>query len=115
MKQQRKPFIGPSTLITIRGDSMMPRYAGGMELLFDHSRPFRNGSDCLVKLADGRACFRRVYVRRGKVRLVPLNQQYPTMRLTRAEVAEMTPVRFMCRVPAKTQFVPAFSTQAVAA
>lgn len=65
----------------VSGQSMAPKYAAGDVVVFSPAATLRDGDDCYVRFADGRATFKRVYAEpdadgRGVLRLQPRNPAY---------------------------------------
>ncbi|MBI1373940.1 MAG: helix-turn-helix domain-containing protein [Phycisphaera sp.] len=76
------------------GDSMSPDYHAGDIVIFSPSRDAADGDDCFVRLEpDHDTTFKRVYFDddTSRVRLVPLNDTYPTRTVARDQIAGLYP------------------------
>ena len=75
-------------------DSMTPKYRRGDVLILSPSLSARSGDDCLVRLADGRLTFQRVFFEKAEygepvVRLQPRNEELRPVILPIAQIATM--------------------------
>ena len=61
------------------GDSMAPKYREGDVVVFAPNAPVRDGDDCFVRFAeDNSTTFKRFFLQAdGRIRLEPLNRDYP--------------------------------------
>ena len=59
------------------GDSMTPKYDEGDIVIFSPNRQPSEGSDCFVRFEDGSTTFKRFRAAGDKIRLEPLNDEYP--------------------------------------
>ena len=75
---------------TVCGDSMMPAYKEGDIVVFSPLADVVDGSDCFARLEPDHECtFKRVFFEDGesRIRLEPLNRDYPTRTVDREAVA----------------------------
>lgn len=82
--------------IRVHGDSMLPEYHHGDVIIVAPQKTARNGSDCFIRLADGgRTIFRRMYRDQpDRIRLQPLNTDYPAEFYSPKEVTGIWPAVF---------------------
>jgi repressor LexA len=75
------------------GDSMAPTYKEGDIVLFAPGKPARSGDDCFVRFSkDNSTTFKRFQAGRGgKIRLHPLNKNYPVEEYAREDVNGLWP------------------------
>lgn len=75
---------------TVCGDSMSPAYRAGDIVVFSPLADVVDGSDCFARLEPDHECtFKRVFFEdnEGRVRLEPLNPDYPARTVNREDVA----------------------------
>jgi phage repressor protein C with HTH and peptisase S24 domain len=75
---------------TVCGDSMLPEYRAGDIVVFSPLADVVDGSDCFARLEPDHECtFKRVFFEDGgqRIRLEPLNLDYPTRTVDREAVA----------------------------
>lgn len=75
---------------TVCGDSMTPDYRAGDVVVFSPLADLVDGSDCFARLEPDHACtFKRVFFEadQTRIRLEPLNRDYPTRTVDREAVA----------------------------
>lgn len=75
---------------TVCGDSMTPDYRAGDIVVFSPLADVVDGSDCFARLEPDHECtFKRVFFEDGdhRIRLEPLNRDYPTRTVDREDVA----------------------------
>jgi len=83
------------------GDSMEPMYHEGDVVVFSPASGTPSGSDCFVRLEpEHDTTFKRIYFEGedgGRIRLHPLNSEYPERVVAREEVAGMYAAVFVLR------------------
>lgn len=75
---------------TVCGDSMSPGYHAGDIVVFSPLADVIDGSDCFARLEPDHECtFKRVFLedQGGRIRLEPLNRDYPARTVDREQVA----------------------------
>lgn len=75
---------------TVCGDSMAPEYRAGDIVVFSPLTDVIDGSDCFARLEPDHECtFKRVFLEKdgSRIRLEPLNQDYPARTVDREQVA----------------------------
>jgi phage repressor protein C with HTH and peptisase S24 domain len=74
------------------GDSMQPRYHEGDIVVFSPNTAPTNGSDCFVRFEGGGTTFKRMYQDDpSRIRLQPLNPDYPARTYATDEVLSVWP------------------------
>ena len=74
------------------GDSMEPRYREGDIVVFSPNTAPTNGSDCFVRFEGGGTTFKRMYQDDpSRIRLQPLNPDYPARTYATEEVLSVWP------------------------
>jgi phage repressor protein C with HTH and peptisase S24 domain len=74
------------------GDSMEPRYREGDIVVFSPNSAPNNGSDCFVRFEGGGTTFKRMYQDDpSRIRLQPLNPDYPARTYATDEVLSVWP------------------------
>ena len=89
------PLAGEPNAFAARvvGDSMAPEYREGEIVLFSPNREVVDGADCFVRLLpDQVTTFKRVFFEEGgRVRLQPLNGDYPAQSVELDQVTALWP------------------------
>lgn len=83
--------------VRMEGDSMEPRYLSGDVLILAPDSPVTDGCLAVMKLAEGGFVFRRIEHRPGILRLIPLNNDWPSEELATDAVSWIFPVWGMVR------------------
>ena len=78
--------------VRLEGDSMEPRFGEGDILVVMTEEPAYSGCFAVVKFRDDGVLFRRIELTGGMVRLMPLNDRYPTSEHAPDEFAWIYPV-----------------------
>ena len=75
------------------GDSMEPRYHAGDIVVFSPNRAARSGDDCFARLTDDNSTtFKRFFpLKKGRIRLAPLNEKYEAQEYERDEINGLWP------------------------
>ncbi|MEM6551721.1 MAG: LexA family transcriptional regulator [Planctomycetota bacterium] len=85
---------------TVNGRSMEPVYREGEVVVFSPAAPITDGCDCFVRLEpDHHSTFKRVRIHDAddRVDLLPLNPEFPTRTVERAQIAAMSRAVFHAR------------------